>query len=58
MAADRWVCAKSGHPATPSKHYTMIDERYALGRCRSCHASNATLVRADLYVDVKTKQKP
>lgn len=53
--ADQYVCTQCGMPGVVDPGFTLVDARYATGRCTGIHVGPQYLVRADVR---KVTQKP
>jgi hypothetical protein len=52
-----YVCVQCGKPGVVDTGYTLIDPRYALGRCTGDHVGKQQLIREDVNATPKRKRK-
>lgn len=53
----KYVCAQCGAPGIVDEGYTLIDERYATGRCAAGHIGHQYLIAEGFFPTGKKKRR-
>lgn len=57
VRTQHYVCAQCGRPGSVDPGYTLIDPRYATGKCSGDHTGPQHLIREDVMATPKKKRK-